>query len=66
MKETEIKKLLYQQSEAFQEGYKVGKQETLEEVYEWLKNNLTPLIDNTQRIAWSYWVIKELRKHMEK
>ena len=66
MKETEIKKLLYQQNEAFHEGYKVGKQETIEEVCEWLKNNLTPLIDNTQRIAWSYCVIKELRKHMDK
>ena len=37
MKDTEVKRLLYQDSEAFKEGVKVGKMETIEKACEWLK-----------------------------
>lgn len=36
MKDTEVKRLVYQDSEAFKEGVKVGKMETIEKACEWL------------------------------
>lgn len=51
--------------DALDSAYQQGRKDAIDEVCEWLKNNLTPLIDNTQRIAWSYWVIKELRKKFD-
>lgn len=35
MKDTEVKRLVYQDSEAFQEGVKVGKMETIEKARQW-------------------------------
>lgn len=36
MKDTEVKRLLYQDSEGFKEGVKVGKMEMIEKVEQWL------------------------------
>lgn len=36
MKDTEVKRLVYQDSEAFKEGIKVGKKEMIEKARQWI------------------------------
>lgn len=38
MKDTEVKRLVYQDSKAFKEGVKVGKMEIIEKACKWLIN----------------------------
>lgn len=38
MKDSEVKRLLYQGSEAFEEGIKVGEMETIDKACKWLIN----------------------------
>ena len=40
MKDTEVKRLVYQDSEAFKEGVKVGKKEMIEKATLWLFENI--------------------------
>lgn len=40
MKDTEVKRLLYQDSEAFKEGVEVGKKEMIEKATLWLYENV--------------------------
>ena len=40
MKDTEVKRLVYQDSEAFKEGVKVGKKEMIEKATLWLYENV--------------------------
>lgn len=40
MKDTEVKRLLYQDSEAFKEGVEVGKKEMIEKATLWLFENV--------------------------
>lgn len=40
MKDSEVKKLVYQSSEAFKEGYEVGKKEMIERAVEWIKEHI--------------------------
>lgn len=39
MKDTEVKRLLYQDSEGFEEGIEVGKKETIDKACKWFENN---------------------------
>lgn len=40
MKDSEVKRLVYQSSEAFKEGYEVGKKETIDKACEWIKEHI--------------------------
>ena len=40
MKDSEVKRLVYQSSEAFKEGYEVGKKEMIERAVEWIKEHI--------------------------
>lgn len=40
MKDTEVKRLLYQDSEAFKAGVEVGKKEIIEKATQWLFENV--------------------------
>lgn len=40
MKDSEVKRLVYQSSEAFKEGYEVGKKETIERAAEWIREHI--------------------------
>ena len=66
MKDTEVKRLIYQDSEAFKEGVKVGKMETIEKACEWLNNNWREYVyqDGDGIVHFGHWE-SDFRKAME-
>ena len=66
MKETERLRLLYQNDGVFGVGVIVGKQETVERVVEWIKNNWREYVyqDGDGIVHFGHWE-NDFRKAME-
>ena len=60
MKDTEVKRLVYQDNFAFNEGIKVGKKETIEKATQWLFENVYDYLNPEDQER-----VESFRKYLE-